>query len=163
MAVLAANVNNSHATIETGVADCTITCEADNNAGAATLGIETGIIVRWSDTSNYWRIGINANDDLGKIIERNAAVNTLRASGSVTITPGTLYTVQVVLSGSNITLFVDGVQICTYASATLNQTATIHGIAARATTDRVDDFLVETAGGGGVPKHFMHYQRMGAT
>lgn len=143
---LSGNSNNAHATIETGVADCTITCEADNNAGSGALGTETGIICRWSDTSNYWRVGVNAFDDTIKIIERNAATNTQRASGSVSggVTGGTLYTVQAVLAAASITATVDGANSINYASATLNQTATIHGIAARtATTDRVDDFLVE--------------------
>lgn len=140
--------DNANATIQTGEADCTITVEALSAVTSSGGTRDTGIAARHSDTNNYWRIGINDFDEIFRITERNGGTNTTRASTSVTINNATYYTVQVVLNGSTITATLDGANEISYGSATLNQTATVHGIVMRGTTDRVDDFLVEVAAGG---------------
>lgn len=144
---MAAFAANGHATLDSGEADCTITAEIDPDSTNTTEARDAGIVARWSDADNYWRIGINSAADAVRITERNATTNTVRASGSVTIDADTLYTLQAVLSGDDINVTVDGGSGISYGSATLNQTATIHGIYAREAAARADDFLIETAAG----------------
>lgn len=152
-AAVSSTANNSlHCTVDSGVADCTITAEVDSTTSLTTSIRDAGLVARWSDTSNYWKIGINNQDNAFRIVERNATVMTTRATASVTINGGTFYTVQAVLSGDDINATLDGANGISYGSATLNQTATVHGFAGRETTDRIDDFLVETASGTNFPQ-----------
>lgn len=147
-AALALASNGGHATIETGEADCTITVEANSTTTSSISTRDVGIIARWVDVDNHFRIGINAEADQFRIIERAAGVNSILTTIAVTITPGTLYTVQAVLNGATITATLDGANEISTGLATAGQSSTVHGITARETTDRVDDFLVEVAAGG---------------
>lgn len=134
---------NGLATCNPGVADCALSASVKVTAGATTSR-DAGIAARYSNTSNYWTIGINATDGAFRITERNGGTDSVRATVSLTISASAEYTIAVTLSGATISATLDGANPISYASATLNQTSTIHGIRARATTDRVDNFRVVT-------------------
>lgn len=159
-AALALASNGGHATIDCGEADCVLTVEANSTTTSTISTRDVGIIARWVDVDNHFRIGINAAADQFRIVERAAGVNAIASTIAVAIEPGTLYTIAVTLNGATITATLDGGNEISDGSATAGQTSTIHGITARETADRVDDFLVETLAAAGVPRHFMHYQRM---
>jgi hypothetical protein len=105
---------------------------------------DAGIVARFSNSNNYYHISINAGADAFRIVERNAASETVRATTSVTIATGTQYTISVTLSGATITATLDGANEISYDSATLNQTSTVHGIMLATTTDTIDDYTVAT-------------------
>lgn len=134
--------SNSHATCNPGVADCTITCKAQTSATNGNMAYDVGLVVRWGATTDYFLVGINSQGDLFRISERVSDNPVSRATASVTIDAGTEYTIVVTLSGTSISATLDGANQISYASATANQTATIHGIKGRIATDTIDDFQV---------------------
>jgi len=115
-------------TCDTGKSDCTLSVIV--NLGAdAWYG---GLAVRASDVNNMFEVyGASSNDTFNPntlgIVQNAGGVRTARATGSVTIAFNTNYLIQVILSGTNITGYVNGVQICTYSSPT-NQNVTKHGL-----------------------------------
>lgn len=136
------------AAIDCGEADLNLSCEADSNALSAAQNQSAGLCARLSDSSNFWAIIINDNGNTFRIAEKNAGAYTTRASASVTITGGTYYTITAQLDGQTITAQLDDANEISYGSAALNETATVHGIKLRrGSTDRIDDFLAETAAG----------------
>jgi len=128
--------------MDSGDADVVISCKVFAQS-ASNL---PGIIARLSDDeSNCWIIHISPQSDTFAILQREADVNTSRASTSVTIDIQTLYTIEVTLSGSTITATLNGGNQIQYASATFNQTSTKHGISDFNDTSsfsEFDDFLV---------------------
>lgn len=140
-----ANADNSVATCNPGVADCQISAlVADTNVGSDTFARSTGIVARYSDTSNYWAITINDVGNKFYIYELNAGSSTARASAAVDIGTGTQYAMVATLSGQTITATLDGANQIQYTSAALNETATVHGMKTRLTTSNIDNFKVET-------------------
>lgn len=136
------------AAIDCGAADINLSCEADSNALSSAAIQSAGLCARLSDSLNFWAIIINDSGNSFRISEKNGGTYTDRASASVTINGGTLYTLTAQLSGQTITAQIDGGNEISYGSATLNETVTVHGIKARRPGDRIDDFLAETTGGG---------------
>jgi hypothetical protein len=110
-------------TIDAGQADVTITYLVTPTAA----GNGWGITARRSDANNGWDPAINPVTNQIQIYEQAAGVYTLRASTSFTVSNGVQYTLQAVLSGSTITLSVNGGNQISYNSATSNQSVTRHG------------------------------------
>ena len=81
-------------------------------------------------------------DGGGKLYEFNGTTYTQRASGTYTSANGDR--IVAICVGSTITIYANNVQICTYASATRNQTTgTYHGIGHFAiTSGSFDNFIV---------------------
>ena len=152
----------ARATIESGEADCVIAVTVTSNTGTDDPSRDSAIIGRYSDLNNLWLVGVNSQGDIFRLVERNASTFTTRASASVTINTATAYALEATFNGANIDATLDGGNDISYGSATLNQTATIHGIAVRTVNDTVDDFSVDdgAAGGVSVPPLAMHYVRM---
>jgi hypothetical protein len=115
------------ATMDVGEADVIIDTTLPDSYNATS--VTCGIIGRYSDDSNHWQCGQeNTVDDL-RINEINAGVKTQRATGNITVAHPC--TIRAILDGTNIDVFYNGADKISYASASLNQTATVHGINAR--------------------------------
>jgi len=114
-----------------------------STSASAGNGNDAGIVGRWSDSSNYWRIGAHSKDDVFAITERYSATPTIRASASVTIDTSTFYTIVATFSAKTISATLDGSNNISYGSAALNETKTVFGIFVRNATDAIDDFKVE--------------------
>jgi len=103
---------------------------------------------RISDAINLWQVRIlpNTTPDC-YLIERNAGVETVRASADVDWSVGATDEVRVVARGTTITVYhrMSGAgswtEACSYGSATFNQTATRHGVAAYDTGANVFSYL----------------------
>jgi len=112
-----------------GRADCTARAKLPLPAsGSWTLGLA----LRGSDVNNVWYALLGASGvQKVDLVERNAGTETVRASAtaSSTLANNGTYTLSAACAGSTITLFLDGVQQLSYASATLNQTVTWFGLA----------------------------------
>lgn len=96
--------------------------------------------VRRTDGDNRWVVRCSQAAGTIKLIERNAGVETERASAAQTWTPGTAYTVQVRTVGNDIRTFVDSVAKNTYTSASFNNTATGIKVAGFATGANLASF-----------------------
>lgn len=124
-----------------GTADVTIQCDITPIAAPGRQCV-TG---RLTDANNNWRIGVRGDGSNSfEILERNAGVQTVRATVTVTITPGVTYTLKAIFSGSTITATINGGNQISYNSATLNQTVTKFGIdtGTGVTGTRYDNFKV---------------------
>lgn len=144
-AVEVTGVSRCIATVNVAKANCTITVKANSRASGAPTTNDCGIAARYTNTNNYWQIGINDNVNIFRIVERNAATETSRASVAKTITGGTEYTLVAVLNGTTITATIDGADEISYGSAALNQSTTVHGMKAYmdSPTDTLDNFKIE--------------------
>jgi hypothetical protein len=122
-------------------ADCNIEVDVTLIATSA----KTGIVGRYTDAGNHWELTLSVTTQLFELIERNATVNTVRASQAVTIAAAETHTLKLVLSGTNLTGYMDGANMITYSSA-LFQSNTIHGIRGTntQTTERHDNFKIYT-------------------
>ena len=136
---------NHFSTIESGISEVLIT--ATVSVSQDTVNDVEGIIGRWSDASNFWFVGITAQANLFRIFERNGGSNIERASASVTIGASTPYEITATFNSTTITAQLDGGNEISYSSASLNQTATIHGFRAFRTGGyyaEVDTIQMET-------------------
>lgn len=139
------------ATIQIGVADvlyqATIT-----TSGAGTT--PAGLILRYSDTSNYWYLKITpgtAGTDL-ELVEVNAGAPTTRASADIDWAVSTEYEIVVVCDGDDEwRVYVDNVASFTYTTTnTFNETATIYGVEDEGNTNFLfDDLLLFSRGNDG--------------
>lgn len=132
------------ATVNAGDADVTIEVDAQGkDTGAGQYARDFGIVARYTDENNHWTITINTLGDVFRITEVNGGVITTRATASVALAQSTPYALKVVLSGSTITATIDGGNQISYASATLNQTTTVHGLRAYTSASTIfDNFKV---------------------
>lgn len=85
-------------------------------------------ILRCTDANNFWHVMTQSGDNYWRIVERNANVDTTRASAAKTISTLTNYAISVTASGTTISATIDGGTSISYALATFNQTATKHGV-----------------------------------
>lgn len=133
-----------------------------NGAGIATIDASTGaadviikailntgtgnpsIVFRWSDSNNYWYVQLDNTSNIYELHEVNGGSDNVRDSASITIANSTDYSLQVRIEGSNVEAWFDGDNNTklVYTTATLNQTATIHGIKTDATSPTFDNFTV---------------------
>jgi hypothetical protein len=86
-----------------------------------------GLAVRLTDASNCWFPNLTAPAGNVELYENASGTVTLRAQQAFTFANSTTYTLAAALSGSTITVSVNGTQQLSYGSATSNQTATKHG------------------------------------
>lgn len=124
--------------IDIEASDVTMTCEVTVANGNTN---PHGLIYRVQDSNNYWFAGYRGNSSQAtRIDEINAGVRTTRSSTSETLADGT-YTFKVVLSGNDMTFYVDDVQKASYSSSFL-ATATIFGMQPSNTLAQYDDLLI---------------------
>jgi len=133
---------NYIATQETGVADCYIRAKVTMASGGT-----VAIIFRYTDNDNHWMVQISTGETLIRIYERNAGTWTSRTSViSGTKTAGVEYTLVMRCRGTTIDAWVDDNYRISYASASLNQTATKHGIRGNVAGDKCGEFAVYPSG-----------------
>lgn len=126
---------------DTGTSDVAISATLTTG----TEGVERpGIIIRFSDSSNYWHILIDEVADQLVIQEVNAGTPTARAFVSVAIALITAYQLQVFAVGQTITAVLDGTTVISYTLASFNQFATKHGFHARA-VEKFDNMIISEA------------------
>jgi hypothetical protein len=120
------------ANLETSHADLTLegTLGALNPTSANRI---CSIAFRVQDLTNFWQAGTNNNGTAAYcLVKKVGGTNTTVATTTTTPVVGDV--VKVVLSGSTITLFVNGAQVAQVTDTAL-QTATKHGMAGLFTTD----------------------------
>lgn len=108
-----------------------------------------GIIGRWTDNLNYWKIVDLTGGNGFRLIEVNNGVETIRAFANISSTVGTPITLRVTFSGATITATLGALATISYASATFNQTADRFGIIGTAyygVWDYYDYFLLWQSG-----------------
>lgn len=109
------------------------------NGGAAG---NPGLLLRFTDTSNYWYLQADRVNNQLELHEVDATVDTVRATAGVVINDSTDYTLRVICEGKTIKGFINGVNLVSYASAALNEGATRHGLFADDAACEFDNFLV---------------------
>lgn len=125
----------SLATMDVGKADVSIRCIV-NTPGAG----YSGVIFRLTDANNFWAALINAGTDNLYLFEY-ASGFTQRGIASVAINTDTDYTIDVVCTGTSISVKLDSANEITYTSSA-NQTATKHGIRGDDVARLFDNFQV---------------------
>jgi hypothetical protein len=108
------------ATVDSGDADCTVS--ADCTVQSSSFG---GLALRAVDSTNNWVVQLDQAGGMARLYED---LSVARASTSLTLNAGTAYTVQAVLSGSTITVTINGGNSMSYGSATNHQSVTTHGL-----------------------------------
>lgn len=116
-------VTENLSTVDAGVANGIVEALITHNAGSAR---EQAVIVRYLDSSNYWKIRLTATTFV--IQDVVAGVVTTRASTNTTNTGGVSYTLQVTMLGDTISATRNGLFPISYALASFNNTQTKHGI-----------------------------------
>lgn len=118
-----------------GVSDCTIRIICHDVGGAN----GQGQAFRISNNLNYWFVeGFNTAVRVGKVV---AGAGSIPSSTPATLVEGD--ELKVVLSGSQITYFQNGVQLATFSDA-FNSGATIHGVHNNAASTSVKHLYVDT-------------------
>ncbi|HMN14134.1 MAG TPA: hypothetical protein PKD55_17600, partial [Bellilinea sp.] len=65
-----ATQNNSHIVIDSGQADCKISGRVLAVGSGSTNQIrDVGLVVRWVDASNYWKVSLNDSANVFRIIQ----------------------------------------------------------------------------------------------
>lgn len=117
---------DSLASVDMGHADGTIT--VDLNSPSLN---NDAVVFRKVDTSNYWRFQVNAIGGPGLttayLIDTTSGSDNIVASAGFTMSAG-LNTWKLVLSGTSITGYINGVSVIS-ATSSVRQTSTIHGFA----------------------------------
>lgn len=139
--------NRQITVIQSGVADCLVSvrcCQDANGVTTSTSEFRSGIIARYSDAGNFWRIAFHPVGGFA-IYEINAGVTVGRAATAFSTAYGALHTVSAVLNGASIQGEIDGQYPIAYNLASFNQAATIHGlmIGYSGAVPAADDFQVE--------------------
>lgn len=89
--------------------------------------------VRRTDADNRWIVRCDQGGSTIKLIERNATIETERASAAQTWTNGVQFRIVVLMQGTLIKTFVANAARASYSSATFNQAATGVNVAGFAT------------------------------
>lgn len=111
------------ATKETGTANGTVSLEVNRQTNNKLFGL----VFRYTDENNYWYALLDNQNSKFLLVERVADVHTQRGEVAFTTNTDTWYTITAILSGSSITVQVNGANTINYSS-TANQSATKHGI-----------------------------------
>jgi hypothetical protein len=127
--------SGGYATIDSGKADVTASVTLYPYSGGM-----PGLVLRFTDTTHTWVVQAGRGSQDYRIYEVNGS-STLRAFAAVTVGAGP-HALAVVASGTTIAATFDAANPISYASATLNQTVTRHGIKAYKGTDRLDDLTI---------------------
>jgi len=102
---------------------------------------KVGIFPRYAASNSSWVVCIEEDSDKFRIYEYSG-VFTLRAETDVALTAWTQYTMVVTCNGSTISGTIDGANEIAYASATRNQSSTIHGIRGQNLASTHDNFQI---------------------
>jgi len=111
------------ATVSSGIADVVCDVEVFMPSGA-----RSALVFRLSDSTNYWHLSLRNPDDDVRLIETVDAVSTTRASSAFTVTDDQTYALRVTADGQDIQGYADESTRLAYASASFNETATLHGL-----------------------------------
>ena len=122
------------ATVDDVVADVIIRKTNAVDAG------EFGICLRYTDNDNLWMVHGDLGANQIEIVERNAAIETLRGSAAIALTFGTNYDVRAIAYGQTIDAFLNNGNKATYALAALNENVAVHGIVGNGTSETFDNF-----------------------
>lgn len=125
------------ATVQSGSAD--VVTEATVNPGSPSANA-IYLVFRYTNATNFWFIYFTSGHF--SIYEKNAGVNTARADIALSPVANTDYRIVVVCEGTTITAYINNANKITYASATLNQTVTVHGILFDSVGWTIDDYVV---------------------
>jgi len=142
-AVCSVNSTRAICTLPTSWADASIEI---NLRIANVEGGYVGVVLRWTDSSNYWLFQIYREaGNAFRLYEVNSGTETLRAFDNPAFSSDSDIKIRAVCSGSTIT--VTATQGATslqiqYASATHNQSATTHGFMLEKTADSANDVLI---------------------
>jgi hypothetical protein len=109
------------------------------NGGAAG---NPGLVLRFTDTSNYWYLQADRVNNQLELHEVAATVDTVRANAAATINDSTNYTLRVVSDGQKIEGWINQASHILYASAALNEGATRHGLFSDDSACEFDNLLV---------------------
>ena len=134
------------ADIDAGAADATGSCTIRGVADSFSL---LGIICRITDASNYWVGAASPDRSLLYVYENNASTFTQRASAAWTGSAGVDYTLQVVTSGTSITVSI-GASSATYGTMATGAGKTPWGFLLNINGSTVDNFLVTSGGAAAV-------------
>lgn len=126
-------------TVEAGIADGTFSVVIIPTADSLTNGVDQGLVLRQTNTSNYVEVVIQGQ--MFKAFEVGGGF-TLLDSEAVTITAGVSYTIEVIVSGSTYTATLNGGSMLSFTS-TKNQSTARHGLNGSNST-QFDDFTVST-------------------
>lgn len=148
----ATQIHSNRATITTGPSIHTIDAtKADFFAGlrgritATGAADYIGLIFRYVDTSNYWLVHIDENDNSLSIFEVTSGSFSQRATVGIAIGLYTDYTLQVLCQGTSITAWLNGANQISYSSS-VRQSATLVGIRGGTAGYNLDDFqVIDTA------------------
>lgn len=125
--------------VDSAKADVTVTMDLTltvNNSGQ-------GLTIRATDNNNLWLCLWGTSSNLMEIRERNASVETVRASQSnVNLGLPATKTFQVTTQGDTINFDIIGHASLQYTAASFNNTATKHGTVSQTTTAIFDNFLI---------------------
>lgn len=122
------NVNGDTATCDAGVADYILTCDVTPENGAPGNEDTPALFIRFQDTSNWFAVQSTSGGQLCEIYENKAGSVSLKATSFGGFTSGISYAHKVVVSGSSITVYINGLFQVAYTSATDFSTATKVGI-----------------------------------
>jgi len=126
--------NQSFATIDAGVSDCTIAVTM-----SATLNAGGGITFRFQDTSNTWFIDSDSGGPaLWKVIA-GSYTQVVNGLGGVTLSAGDI--LSIVLAGNDFDIKKNGSSIYTTSQSQL-ASATRHGLRDYGAGARFDDFTL---------------------
>jgi len=129
------------ATIDSALSNCLIQMKMIHGTGSS----NGGIILRFSDTDNFWLVSTSDSVDTFNIFDRVAGSYTNRATTAKTIDPATEYDLLVIAIDDEIQAYCDGGSRLVYSSASFNQTETVHGVrfdGGGSSEDAADDFVV---------------------
>ncbi|MFK7694329.1 Ig-like domain-containing protein [Paenibacillus sp. HJGM_3] len=129
-------------TVNMKIADYTYEAKFKANSFNGSAG-EIWLLLRYTDNSQYIRVGYNHASDQWEIRERVNAVNTILATAPAALKVGQWYSLKVVASGPNIALYVNGSRTPTLStsSATKLNKSSIGVLAGRVDAE-FDDILI---------------------
>lgn len=106
-------------------------------------GGSMGLVFRYQDKDHFWLLEWVASTGVATVYEKTAA-DAFTSRGTTTITPTAVvfYTLCVVLSGTSIKVYANGVQVGSSITSSSYQTATSHGIFAGNQTALLTEFRI---------------------
>jgi len=125
-----------------GISDLVISGKFKSTTTGSNNSYQIGVIGRFVDNLNYWKVCIHAYNDKFRIYEVVAGSGSTRAEALIPIDPATFYTIRAVFNGQTISATLDNTYPLSYGSATFNLSETKHGFYLRAAADRLDDFKI---------------------
>jgi hypothetical protein len=129
----------NHQFVTKELSDAEVTIAADFTIGAASAA--AGLVMNWHTDDTYWLIQIfQTGAKALALYERTGGTFVERASSNPTVSNGGTYRVEGSRTGDTITAKLDGGSSCNYASASMNNTKTLHGIDLYHTTVTADNW-----------------------